>query len=560
MMSNALAYGAKAQLCLKIRLLILAVAALAACCGPAQAGEEAQGWAWSPDLGDGRFKNPILFADYSDPDAIRVNDDFYLIASSFNCTPGLPILHSKDLVNWTIINHALPNVPDPRYAQVQPGCGVWAPAIRFHAGKFWIFFPTPDEGIYVVNADDPAGQWSEPHLLQAGRGLIDPCPLWDDDGRAYLVYAYAGSRAGIKDRLRVSPMSPDGSRLLGEGEIIFYQPKKYPTLEGPKLYKRNGYYYVFAPAGGVKQGWQTVLRSRNIYGPYEDRIVLAQGDTQINGPHQGAWVQTQSGEDWFLHFQDCGAYGRVVHLQPMKWVDDWPVMGQTNGSGIGQPVAVCKKPDVGKTFPAEIPQTSDEFDSGRFGLQWQWQANESKAWYSLTTRPGWLRLNAAPVPGKAANLWLAPNVVAQKFPAPEFAVTTKLDFTALADGEEAGIIILGLDYSSLAVERTQGGFQLVKAVCKDAPSENPEAQEQTAPCRGDSVWLRVTVGLGAQCQFSYSPDDKNFTALGKPFTARVGKWIGAKVGLFCASVKPGNPSGHADFDCFRFSAPVSSAP
>jgi len=147
------------------------------------------GWPWSPDLGDGRFKNPILFADYSDPDAVRVNDDFYLVASSFNCTPGLPILHSRDLVNWKIINHALPNLPHARYAQVQPGCGVWAPAIRFHAGKFWIFFPMPDEGIYVITADDPAGRWSEPHLLRAGRGLIDPCPFWDDDGQAYLIHA-----------------------------------------------------------------------------------------------------------------------------------------------------------------------------------------------------------------------------------------------------------------------------------------------------------------------------------------------------------------------------------
>src|SRR5947207_2261260 len=156
---------------------------------------------WTPDQGDGTYRNPIIHADYSDPDVIRAGEDFYMTASSFNCTPGLPILHSKDLVNWTIINHAVKNLPHPRYAEVQPGCGVWAPAMRFHAGKFWIFFPTPDEGIYVTTATDPSGLWSEPHLLQAGKGLIDPCPLWDDDGQAYLVHAYAGSRAGIKHRL-----------------------------------------------------------------------------------------------------------------------------------------------------------------------------------------------------------------------------------------------------------------------------------------------------------------------------------------------------------------------
>src|SRR6185312_14445846 len=207
---------------------------------------------WQPDCGDGTYRNPIICADYSDPDVVRVGDDFYLVASSFNCTPGLPILHSKDLVNWTIINHALKNLPHPRYGEVQPGCGVWAPAIRFHANKFWIFFPTPDEGIYVITTADPNGQWTEPHLLQAGKGLIDPCPLWDDDVQAYLVHAYAGSRAGIKHRLRVCPMAPDASRILGEGKIVYHEPEKHPTLEGPKFLKRDGWYYILAPAGGVE--------------------------------------------------------------------------------------------------------------------------------------------------------------------------------------------------------------------------------------------------------------------------------------------------------------------
>jgi len=153
---------------------------------------------WMPDQGDGTYCNPVLHADYSDPDAIRVGDDFFLTASSLNCTPGLPILHSKDLVSWTIIGHALKNLPHPRYEKVQSGCGVWAPAIRFHAGKHWIFYPTPDEGIFLVTANHPAGSWSEPHCVQEGKGLIDSCPLWDDDGKAYLVHAYAGSRVGIK--------------------------------------------------------------------------------------------------------------------------------------------------------------------------------------------------------------------------------------------------------------------------------------------------------------------------------------------------------------------------
>ena len=500
-------------------------------------------WPWVPDQGDGTFRNPILFADYSDPDVIRHGDDFYLVASSFNCTPGLPILHSRDLVNWKIINHAVKNLPHPRFAEVQHGCGIWAPAIRFHAGKFWIFFPMPDEGIYVTTAEDPAGQWSEPHLLEAGKGLIDPCPLWDDDGQAYLVHAYARSRAGIKHMLRVRPMAPDGSRLIGDGQIVFHDPDRHPTLEGPKFYKRNGYYYILAPAGGVATGWQVALRSRDVYGPYEDKIILAQGNTEINGPHQGALVETKSGESWFVHFQDRGAYGRIVHLQPVKWQDDWPVMGN-----LGEPVLCAEKPDTGARQPLAVPQTADEFDSAALGLQWQWPANQDPKWYSLTARPGWLRLVSLRVP----DVWRAPNLLLQKFPAPEFTVTAKLEFSKLAVGERAGLIVMGMDYSAVAVERTPTGLRLIKVACQDAEHAGKETVEDEVAHLGDSVWLRIKVSPGAVCDFSYSRDGRKFLTAGKSFTARAGKWIGAKVGLFCLAASPAKTSGHADFDWFRF--------
>ena len=342
---------------------------------------------WTSDQGDGTYRNPVLCADYSDPDVIRSGEDFYLVSSSFNCTPGLPILHSKDLVNWTIIGHALKNLPHSRYNEVQPGCGVWAPAMRFHAGKFWIFFPMPDEGIYVVTADDPAGKWSEPYLLQAGQGLIDPCPFWDDDGKAYLVHAYAGSRAGIKHRLRVCGMAPDGSRLLDKGKIVFQQPRTHPTVEGPKFLKKDGWYYLLAPAGGVATGWQLALRAKDILGPYQAKIVLAQGDTDINGPHQGALVDTAAGDWWFVHFQDTGVYGRIVHLQPVAWRGGWPVMGRK-----GEPIRRFQKPRRTGNGPAAVPQTSDDFASDQLGRQWQWQANHRSAWHSLTARKNWLRL------------------------------------------------------------------------------------------------------------------------------------------------------------------------
>ena len=473
----------------------------------------------------GVYHNPVIFGDYSDPDVIRHGDDYYLVASSFNCTPGLPILHSCDLVNWTLLNHAIKNVPDPRYAEVQHGGGVWAPAIRHHAGRFWIFFPTPDEGIYVTTARDPAGKWSEPHLLLAGKGLIDPCPLWDDDGKAYLVHAYAGSRAGIKHVLRVRPMAPDGSRVLGEGEIVFTDPQRHPTLEGPKFYKRNGWYYIFAPAGGVEKGWQVVLRSKNVYGPYEDKIVLAQGRTDINGPHQGALVD----ESWFVHFQDRGPYGRIVHLQPVRWEDDWPVIGDH-----GEPVASWEKKDVGRRL---APATTDEFTSRKLGRQWQWHANHNDKWASLSARPGWLRLSGQP----AQKLFLAPNLLLQKFPAPEFTVTTKV-----ATGARAGLVVMGLDYSFL----TADGTRLVKIACRDADKGGQEIVEETVGVTNELVWLRVNVRRDAVCDFSFSTDGTMFRVVGKPFTARQGKWNGAKVGLFCVGA-----SGSADFDWVRFTLP-----
>lgn len=498
------------------------------------------GYPWTPDQGDGTYRNPILFADYSDPDVIRVGEDFFLIASSFNCTPGLPILHSHDLVNWTVINHALKNLPDPRYAEVQPGCGVWAPAIRFHAGKFWIFFPTPDEGIYVITANHPAEKWSEPHLIQAGRGLIDPCPLWDDDGQAYLVHAYAGSRAGIKHRLRVCPMAPDGSRLLGEGQIVFHEPEKHPTLEGPKILKRDGWYYILAPAGGVENGWQVALRSKNIFGPYEDKIVLAQGATNINGPHQGALVDSPNGDWWFAHFQDAGVYGRITHLQPVRWENGWPLMGNVNGDEGGEPVLKFQKPNS-NSRSISIPQTSDEFDSATLGLQWQWHANHSDDWHSLGARRNWLRLY--PQFAASENLALLPNLLLQKFPASSFTVETLLEFCPQQNGEEAGLIIVGETFAALALVKTNAQTQLILNLNGSKKIIVSEVL--------NSIRLRVAVGCGGQCEFSYSTND-TFLTIPERFAAQKGKWIGAKVGVYCLQRAPGGLAGHLDADYFRF--------
>jgi beta-xylosidase len=512
---------------------------------------------WVSDLGDGTFQNPILYADYSDPDAIRVGNDYYLTASSFHCTPGLPILHSKDLVNWTIIGHALPKqYPAGHFDVPRHGDGCWAPCLRHQDGLFYIYWGDPDFGIYMVQAKDPAGPWSAPVLVMEGRGLIDASPLWEEAGRAWLVHGWAGSRAGVNSLLTVHRLSPDGARVLDEGRHVFDGHDAHPTLEGPKLYRRNGYYYIFAPAGGVATGWQLVLRSRDIYGPYEEKIVLEQGRSAVNGPHQGAWVETPGGESWFIHFQDRDAYGRIAHLQPVRWVDDWPQMGHDgDGDGVGEPVERHRKPDVGKAWPVRSPAESDEFDSDTLGLQWQWQANPKITWWALLRGKGFLRLFALNHPADAVNLWPAPQLLLQKFPAPRFTATTKVTWTVDADGaadKRAGLLIMGNDYAYLALSRDEQGYKLSQVVCKNAAEGKAETLVEEKRLPGNTAYLRVQVAEpDASCRFSFSTDGTTFAPIGTAFPAQPDKWVGAKVGLFCISRNKAKRGGYADFDWFR---------
>ena len=508
---------------------------------------------WVADNRNGTYRNPILHADYSDPDVVRVGDDFYLVASSFNAAPGLPILHSRDLVNWTIIGHALPRQPPfDVFSKPQHGNGVWAPAIRYHNATFYIFYADPDYGIYMTKSKDPAGPWSEPLLIKPAKGWIDPCPFWDDDGKAYLVSAFARSRSGIKSVLIVSRMNEEGTKLLDDGVIVFDGHEKDPTVEGPKFYKRNGYYYIFAPAGGVESGWQLALRSKNIYGPYERRMVLAQGKTKINGPHQGGWVETQSGESWFIHFQDKGAYGRVVHLQPLKWANDWPIMGvDLDNDGSGEPVMTHRKPNVGRTYSPATPAESDEFNDHRFNLQWQWSANPQSNWAFPSAAYGFLRLLNVPAPKDAKNFWDVPNLLLQKFPAPSFTATAKVTFTPLNDGERTGVIVTGLDYAYLSVQKKQGGLYISQTVCHNADKGSPEKETAGLKLDNSTFWLRVRVEENAVCNFSFSVNGRTYTPAGQQFNARQGKWIGAKIGIFAIGKSTPLEMGYADYDWFR---------
>ncbi|HEU5166886.1 MAG TPA: glycoside hydrolase 43 family protein [Chitinophagaceae bacterium] len=516
------------------------------------AGQQTVSKVWVADNGDGTYKNPIIDADYSDPDAIRVGDDYYMVSSSFTHIPGLPILHSKDLVNWTIIGHALKKQPpNDVYDKVQHGAGVWAPSIRYHNNEFYIYYPDPDFGIYLVKAKNILGPWTEPLLIDAGKGLIDPCPLWDDTGKTYLVHAYAGSRAGFKSIIVVKEMNKEGTKIIDDGVMVYDGHKLDPTIEGPKFYKRNGYYYIFAPAGGVSTGWQTVLRSKNVYGPYERKVAMDQGTTSINGPHQGAWVTTQTGEDWFLHFQDKDAYGRVVHLQPMKWVNDWPVIGvDKDGDGKGEPTLIYKKPNVGKQYPRSTVQDSDEFNGVKFGLQWQWQANPKEGW-TFGTPGGSLRMFSVYQPDSIRSVWNYPNILAQKFPAEEFSVTVKISFKPKFENERFGLVILGTDYAVFSVIKKNDGVYIVQSENINADKNKTELEISSIPVSGSEFSLKVKVSKGGVCDFSYQTE-KGLGHLLKTFTAKPGRWVGAKVGMFCSRTNITNDAGFADIDWIHF--------
>ena len=508
---------------------------------------------WVPDLGNGRYKNPVLFADYSDPDVISAGDDFYMVASSFNAMPGIPVLHSKDLVNWEIIGHVYDRLPFEKYDKPAHGQGSWAPSIRFHDGMFYVYFCTPNEGLFVATSKNPAGKWKLEHIVDVEL-WEDPCPFWDDDGSAYLV------RSKLRaDILYLHKMSKDGKKILDNGTIIFQDINKEPVIEGPKLFKKSGYYYISAPAGGVPTGWQCMLRSKDIYGPYEDKIVLHQGDTNINGPHQGGLVELKSGEWWFMHFQDRGVYGRVVHLQPVKWKDFWPLIGiDINNDGIGEPVSEWSKPDVEKSFPQEIPQTSDEFDlpagkagSSSLGLQWQWQANPKNEWYSLTESPGKIRLYSVKNYTQNGNLHFVPNLLLQKFPAPSFEVTTKIFFHPDLKDEKSGLVIMGNEWAFLAF--TKSGEELKLGIYKGSFFQGNDKTElvESVNMISNECYFKVDVDSNAVCTFSYSLNGADYVNIGKPFTAVKGTWIGAKVGLFNINPNIKESKGYSDFDWFR---------
>ncbi len=508
------------------------------------------------DQGDGTYRNPVLDADFSDPDVIRVGDDFYLVSSEFHLM-GMVVLHSKDLVNWRYLGRVYdrldisphydrprpPSDPDTRY-----GKGSWAPVIRHHDGLFWIWFCTPTEGCFMTTARDPAGPWAPLTAVKlyapGEHPWEDPCPLWDDDGQAYLGHSLKGAGPIIVHR-----MSPDGRTLLDEGTTVYTGP----NAEGTKLYKRDGRYYLVIPENGVSAGDQWVLRSDSILGPYtsENGTPVLHSGNGVPGPHQGGLVDTPSGEWWFLHFQENGALGRVVWLEPAHWTaDGWLRIGvDGDGDGIGEPVINHRKPDTGRAHPLTAPATGDDFTGSTLGLQWEWNHNPVDGHWSLTERPGHLRLIPA---GAEADPFLAQGTLTQKLLGRTGTVTTELDTSRMADGQLAGLLHLCSTAQWVGVTRT-GGVRRITASAGGTAVTGPVV-------RGERVWLRSTLDLDRGSHLHYSLDGVHFTRVGPALTLDFAFWKGTKAGLFTCNGTGGG--GIADFAWFDYAhdGPDGGAP
>ena len=475
---------------------------------------DTEGWG---DQGNGTYRNPVLNADFSDPDVIRVGSKYYMVASDFHFL-GMQVLESEDMVNWRYISQIYRRFDEPGWDSNQHYAGgSWAPAIRYHDGLFYVYFCTPEEGLYMSTAKDPHGPWAPLHLVKRIEKWEDPCPFWDEDGQAYLGRSKHGAGPIIVHR-----MSADGRQLLDDGVTVY----EGPVAEGTKFLKRNGYYYLIIPEGGVGTGWQTVLRSKNIYGPYERRIVLEKGSTNVNGPHQGALVDTPDGTWWFYHFQETPVLGRVVHLQPVRWQDDWPLMGvDYDGNGIGEPVAEWQKPMA--SSQTCLLQTDDDFSSSVLGLQWQWNHNPVDTHWSLKEKKGWLTLKALP----ADSLKLCRNMLTQKVMGYQSESTTMLTTSGNC---YAGLFCSGKTFRGIGL-------------CKEGIFVEAQGQRKVIQKgKYEKLWVRVNNDcLANRHQFSYSTDGLRFVPAGEPFPMRSGYWKGIRVGLFCYG-----QGGKAVFDSF----------
>lgn len=519
-----------------VAIVLFGISAIYAYCVSPKWGD----WPLWGDQGDGSYRNPVLPSDYSDIDCIRVGSDYYAISSTFQYSPGMVILHSKDLVNWRILGHVIDDLtqisPELNWDRMnRSGRGVWAGTIRYHDGKFWVYFGTPDEGFFMSTAKDPAGPWEPLHRVFAEAGWDDCCPFWDDDGQVYLI----GTDFKNGYRTWLFKLSPDGRNVVEGSRVLLCEGTH---REANKLYKINDTYYHFLSEWQSGVGRYVMMqRAKNIAGPYTEKRQLSHAQRPEHEPNQGGIVQTEKGDWYFLTHHGTGSWeGRCASLLPVKWIDGWPILGDVGNDGIGKMTWLARKP-VDQT-PMVAPQTDDEFTQSRLGVQWEWNYQPRADKWSLTERPGFLRLYAFR-PLHRGDLKTVGNVLTQRsLRTSNNLVTVVLDLAGMADGQIAGLCHYSRDSSTLSVHCERGEFILEFA--------RDQAITRGPPLKTQRIWLRSTWNLEGESRYSYSTDGTTFITFGAPYQLGWGNYRGDRIGIF--TYNNDAEAGYIDVDSFTY--------
>jgi len=527
---------------------LLAAAVLAS---PCRAGEGVAwgDWAQWGDLGNGRYRNPVLPADYSDLDAIRVGDDYYAITSTFQFSPGMAVLHSRDLVNWRTVGHAVPDL-----AQISPeldwtrmnryGRGIWAGTIRHHAGRFWIYFGTPDEGYFMTSAERPEGPWAPLQHVLRSPGWDDCAPFWDDDGKGYLV----GTHFSDGYKIHLWELSADNRSLVPGTDRVIYQSK---GSEASKLYKVNGTYYHFFSEVQGDVRVMMMRRAPSIRGPWSEKRQLMRGDRVAMEPNQGGIVQGPDGNWYFFTHHGSGDWaGRAASLLPVHWIDGWPVIGQPDAAGIGTMVWEGRMPV--RDAVRQFPQGGDDFVDAALAPVWEWNYQPRMDKWSLSSRPGYLRLHA--FPGlDGGNLLKVGNVLTQRVvrtARPSFAA--RLELAGMADGQHAGLVhFTAQPRSGNPAESTASAGIVMVEGKRYLEVSRDGTYTRLQPWPHDAIWLRSTWGLDGKSTLAVSADGVTYQTVLPGFPLTWGAYRGGRVGVF--TFNPAGERGYVDVDKVTYS-------
>lgn len=477
------------------------------------------------------YKNPILPCDWSDPDVIRVGEDFYMVSSSFHYFPCVPLLHSKDLVHWEFVTYVTDHLQGD-FSSVRPGEGAWAPSLRYRDGKFYCMVPQPDEGLFVYVSEDLSKGFTYLSCLLAGKGYEDPCPVWIGE-KAYVVFAFVKSRIGFHSKLGCIEVSPDLSRRISDRYTIIYDgekegKKQNPDIEGPKVHVFDGHVFISAPAGGVRDGWQELLRSDSIEGPYETRTVLSQQDTLYNGPHQGAIVSLDDSYERFafIHFRDQSNLGRITMLEPAEYKDGWFELGEE-----GKPVSEG-------TVPLKESGESMDFSCsfrGTVSPLFQLPCSRPFSDFLEQTDSG-LKIRSKKI-AEEESLRYFPYLLQEKISSYSQTYSVHISAFGLMEGEEAGLALFGSVSAGICLRKEKETYRVYAL--------NDDGTKRTYEYLGEG-------GSSVVFTLSYSYPSEvgiRFGEKGVTYSAQKEKWSGLHVGFFVLGEEEGS-GGYALYSDF----------